>query len=165
MKVDAFDALAADAAVEALLACCASRRWAAAVAGQRPYGSVDALCRAAAEQWATVSEADHLEAFAAHPLIGDVERLRARFEVRAHAEQGQVLAAPEETIRELAALNVAYQARHGFIFIVFATGKSADEMLALLKARIDRDTHNERLTAAEEQAAITDLRLRAAFED
>lgn len=145
-----------------LLACCASRRWAAALAAQRPFEDLAALLAAARRAWTAVSDEDRLEAFAAHPLIGDVELLRARFG-RAHAEQGQVLAAPDAVIEELAALNRRYLDRHGFIFIVCATGRSAEQMRDLLRARINRATADEMMTAAEQQMQITELRLQEAF--
>lgn len=162
--LDAFNALPGDAAVEWLLACCAARRWAEALARQRPFASKDALMTAAREAWSQVEDADRLEAFAAHPLIGDVELLRARFgqqEDRANQEQGQVLTADETVLAALAEGNRAYHARHGFIFIVFASGKSAVQMLALLEERLPRSTATELQAAAAEQMKITELRLHA----
>lgn len=161
-KLDALNVAERDRAVADLYSCCASARWAEAVAARRPFDSFDALVDTAVEVWRQASESDKLEAFAAHPMIGDIELLRARFSKpgdRANAEQGQVLEAEESVLAELAQLNVDYRDRHGFIFIVYASDKSAADMLALLQARIDRSTADEINTAAAEQMKITELRL------
>jgi 2-oxo-4-hydroxy-4-carboxy-5-ureidoimidazoline decarboxylase len=105
-----------------------------------------------------LTDADWLEAFRHHPQIGDLNSLRQKY---AGKEQGSVAAASEATLQALAEGNKKYLARHGFIFIVCATGKSADEMLALLNARIDNPTPVELRNAAAEQRKITALRLEA----
>ena len=160
--LDAFNNADAFSATAVLTNCCASRRWARAVAARRPFESLAALIDAARTAWSEVSDRDRLRAFAAHPLIGDVELLRKRYGDtgdRANAEQGQVLGADERVLRELAELNIDYRNRHGFIFIVYASGKSAEEMLDLLKERIHRSTDDEIATAAADQMKITELRL------
>ena len=95
---------------------------------------------------------------------GDVELLRARFS-RANVEQGQVLDAPEAVIERLKALNDAYFERFGFIFIICASGRSAEEMLAAIEARVDNDRTTELDNAAAEQGKIMLLRLRDRFAD
>lgn len=164
MTLTELNAMAIEDAAARLQQCCAAPRWARALAAERPFTSVATLRRRAAELWAEVGPEEQLEAFAAHPMIGDRDALRERFS-HAHAEQGQVLGADEATLAELAELNPAYRERHGFTFIVRAAGRSAEEMLALLKTRIDRDTDTERAAAAAEQAAITDRRLAELFGD
>lgn len=160
MTLDDFNGLPADAATAALRECCASAAWAQAVTHGRPFPDLAALLAAAREAWGKASKAERLAAFAAHPLIGDVQRLRERFSAAANAEQGQVLQASEATLRALAELNLAYRERHGFIFIICATGKPAHAMLKTLRQRIGRSTEQELATAAREQADITALRLR-----
>lgn len=150
--------------------CCASQRWVDAMLALRPFASEQAVLDAATATWSALGDDDYLEAFAAHPLIGDVELLRERYAQqaagdRALAEQGQVLEADEEVITTLAELNQRYLAQHGFIFIVCASGKSAQEMLALLQARVDRTTAQELATAAAEQLKITHIRLRDVLKD
>ena len=97
-----------------------------------------------------------------HPKIGDRESLRARFpathELSAR-EQSGINGATEEVLTALADGNRAYEDKFGFIFIVCATGKRADEMLALLRARLGHDRATELRIAAEEQARITAIRL------
>jgi len=118
---------------------------------------------AAAEAvWNALSPEDWREAFTHHPRIGDKEALRQRFASTrgwAEAEQAGALAASEDVLDALAAGNRDYEERFGYIFIVCATGKSADEMLALLRARLAHDLEDEIRFAAAEQARITRLRL------
>src|SRR5205085_9973807 len=97
-----------------------------------------------------------------HPRIGDREALRRRFAATAAwagEEQRGARAAGEETLTALAAANQAYEQKFGYIFIVCATGRSADEMLAILGRRLEADPARELETAAREQRAITRLRL------
>ena len=146
----------------ALANCCAAERWVSGMLAARPFASDEALFTACDQVAATLTELDWLEAFAAHPLIGDVDSLRKKYAATkqlAAGEQAGVGAASETTLRELAELNRAYLAKFGFIYIVFATGKSADEMLAILKSRIDNDREQEIAKAAAEQLKITRLRL------
>ena len=163
--LEAFNAASRDAALATALHFCGSERWAAALVDGRPYDDLGALAAVAGAAWDAVAEDDRLQAFAAHPLIGDREVLRAKYATTAHAEQGQVLTASDATLDALAALNVQYADRHGFIFIVCATGRSAEEMLALLAGRIDNDRATELVNASREQAAITRLRLTQHFDE
>lgn len=146
----------------ALTRCCASPAWVEGMLARRPYASDEALAKAVESVAATLTQPDWLEAFAAHPLIGDVDSLRQKYAVTkqlAAGEQSGVDAASETTLCELAELNQAYLARFGFIFIVFASGKTADEMLAILKSRINNSREQEIANAAAEQLKITRLRL------
>ena len=162
-----------DAARAILARACGSPRWVERMLARRPFGSEAALRSAAREEWFALGEDDWLEAFAAHPRIGDraaapptpaseggspAARFPATHDLSAR-EQSGVAAASARVIDELAAANDAYAARFGFIFIVCATGKSAEEMLALLRARLPNDRATELRNAAEEQAKITALRL------
>lgn len=164
MTLDDFNRLDDSAARDALLGCCASPRWAGAVAAGRPYASIDELAHAAGRVWADADEAELLAAFAAHPRIGDVEHLRARFGGTAHREQGQVLQADDTVLVRLKDLNDRYFERFGFIFILCASGRSAAEMLAAIEARIDNDRATELANAAGEQGRILQLRLAALLE-
>ena len=114
----------------ALANCCAAEKWVVSMLAQRPYANDASLFAVCDEVAATLTEPDWLEAFAAHPLIGDVDSLRKKYAATkqlAAGEQSGVEAASETTLRKLTMLNAAYLQRFGFIFIVFATGKSADE--------------------------------------
>jgi 2-oxo-4-hydroxy-4-carboxy-5-ureidoimidazoline decarboxylase len=152
-----------DAARVALHRCCGSARWVERMLARRPFESLQSLYAAAETVWADLDRADYLEAFAAHPRIGaDLAALKARFATTAawsQAEQAAVAAADAGTLEALRAANVAYADRFGFIFIVCATGKSAQEMLSLLQARLHNEPDAELRVAAAEQAKITRLRL------
>ena len=162
MNVDALNALPPADARATLLRCCGSRRWADAMLARRPFTSADDLHRAADEVCACLNRADWLEAFAAHPRIGDLEGLKKKFAATAAwsaGEQAGVTGADEQVLRELAAGNRQYEERFGHIFIVCATGKTAQEMLQLLCERLHHSPEGELRVAAAEQAKITRLRL------
>jgi 2-oxo-4-hydroxy-4-carboxy-5-ureidoimidazoline decarboxylase len=142
--------------------CCGSARWSELMAQARPFDSEAGLYEAAERIWCDLQPADWLEAFAAHPKIGDLDALKAKFAATAAwaaAEQAGVAGAPDELLRDLAAENHRYHERFGYIFIVCATGKSAAEMLGLLKQRLSNDAEVEIQIAAAEQAKITRIRL------
>ena len=158
--IAALNAMSRDAAGAALHTCCGSTRWAATMTDRRPFEDVPALLRIAERIWWSLAEADFREAFAAHPKIGDAAP--ADIETTAkwtRAEQQGAAAASEQTAAELARGNRDYEAKHGFLFIVCATGRTGDAMLGELRERLGRDTADELRTAAEEQAKITRLRL------
>lgn len=121
---------------------------------RRPFRSRDGLFAAADEEWDKTSEKDWLEAFSHHPRIGD----RVAKGWAAGEQQGAKNAAA--TVQdELASINREYEDRFGHIYIVCATGKSAEEMLAIAKSRMNNDRETELRTAAEEQRKIMHLRL------
>jgi 2-oxo-4-hydroxy-4-carboxy-5-ureidoimidazoline decarboxylase len=141
---------------------CGASRWVDRMIARRPFGNSARLLRAARVEWFGLTEADWLEAFSHHPKIGDGASLAARFPAShdlSAKEQAGVSAAHGDVLSELAEANETYLDRFGFIFIVCATGKTAPEMLALLRARLPNDRTTELRTAAEEQARITAIRL------
>ena len=151
-----------------LLLCCASERWVDGMLASdaRPFSSAVALHSAAAKAWsapACEAKEERLLAFAAHPRIGE-QSLREKFGDGQHAkwasgEQAGAVGASAETISALAAGNDTYFDKFGFVFLVCATGKSAEEMLALLQDRLPNDASDEIRVAAAEQAKITAIRL------
>jgi 2-oxo-4-hydroxy-4-carboxy-5-ureidoimidazoline decarboxylase len=152
-----------DEARDLLRGCCGASAWVERMAARRPFGSSDALIRAARDEWFALERSDWLEAFAHHPKIGDREALRQRFARTAHLserEQAGVDGASGETLTALAEGNHEYERRFGYIFIVCASGKSAGEMLQLLRDRLPNPPEVEILIAAGEQAKITELRLK-----
>ena len=147
---------------EAFLRCCGSRRWAAEMAARRPFASQAVLSETARQLWRALPRAEWLQAFAAHPRIGDLESIKKRFASTADlaaSEQAGVAGASEETFTALAELNNQYETRFGYIFIVCARGKSAEEMLALLQERLHNKPEEEIGFAALEQEKIMLLRL------
>ena len=159
MTLEELNALPDQQAIEIYHGCCHCQRWARQMALSRPFESTEMLLERADELWAQATHGEILEAFQGHARIGDMEALKARYSGATGDEQGQVLQTSEAVIRELYELNLEYERRHGFIFIVCASGKSAEEMLELLKARIDNSTGHEMINGAREQGAITRLRL------
>ena len=107
------------------------------------------------ECWLALAPDDWLEAFAAHPQIGEQKPLSTW---SSEEQAGAASAAAAERAR-MATLNAAYRARFGYIFIVCATGRSAAEMLTMLEKRLSNDPAIELRVAAEEQRRITGLRL------
>jgi allantoicase len=159
------NALAPDGARAALRRCCGSSRWAEAMAAARPFEDLPAILRIAERTWWSLDEAAHREAFAAHPRIGEAgEAGEARVPPGADAawsagEQRAAATAGDQLAAELAEANRAYLERHGFLFIVCATGRTAEAMLEELRARTPGSRAGELRTAAEEQIKITRLRL------
>jgi 2-oxo-4-hydroxy-4-carboxy-5-ureidoimidazoline decarboxylase len=151
-----------DTARADLLKCCGSARWTDAMLAQRPFPSLDNMIQSAHEIWATLNREDYLEAFSHHPRIGE-KSLREKFATTAawaSNEQSGVTTAPDTIIKELARLNDDYYNKFGYIFIICATGKSAQEMLTILKTRLPNPPELELPIAANEQKKITELRLR-----
>jgi OHCU decarboxylase len=155
--VERLNALSEEAAAVELLGACASGRWAAAVAAGRPYPTAHALFAAAETAWWALDERDWREAFAAHPRIGERERADAA----ARREQAGVASADARTLAELADGNRRYEERFGHVFIVCASGRTAEAMLADLRRRLESEPAVELRVAAGEQAKITRLRLEA----
>jgi 2-oxo-4-hydroxy-4-carboxy-5-ureidoimidazoline decarboxylase len=156
------DAAPAPEARSMLFAACGSTRWVDRMLARRPFGGGGALLAAARDEWAALDPADWREAFSHHPQIGDVESLRARFPATHHLsarEQSGIEGAPDEVLAALADANRRYLDRFGYIFIVCASGKTAQEMLTLLGERLPNDPDVELGIAAGEQAKITALRL------
>ncbi len=152
---------------EALHRCCGSTRWAQRMAQREHWDSRSQLFGEAEWTWWHLGEGDWHEAFTHHPEIGsDKEALREKFGATAdwsEGEQSGVGGASEQTLDALAKGNVDYKKRHGFLFIVCATGKSADQMLDLLNERIGNEPMAELHNAAGEQAKITRIRLEKLF--
>ncbi|MBP6333859.1 MAG: 2-oxo-4-hydroxy-4-carboxy-5-ureidoimidazoline decarboxylase [Bacteroidia bacterium] len=148
--------------IEELKKCCGSTTWVNTLLSSRPFTNAEDLLEKADLAWASTNTEDWLEAFNHHPKIGDLKNLEKKFastKELAGAEQSSVQSATTKTLEELAEGNTEYENKFGFIFIVCATGKSAAEMLQLLKMRINNDKNTELKTAATEQHKITKLRL------
>src|SRR5882672_4379433 len=138
MRLDHLNALDAESATRELLRCCGSTEWARLMAEARPFAGAAAMGTIADSIWGSLAPADWLEAFAAHPRIGD--RPTSAW---ASAEQAGSQAAADDVRERLAARNRDYEARFGYIFIVCATGKTAGEMLDILERRMPNDSHEE----------------------
>ncbi|HYH85600.1 MAG TPA: 2-oxo-4-hydroxy-4-carboxy-5-ureidoimidazoline decarboxylase [Pyrinomonadaceae bacterium] len=161
--VEKLNRLPTDEARAVLLDCCGSTRWAESVAANRPYWDVGQCLIIGERIWKELERDDWLEAFRAHPKIGE-RKAEAVASQKAQSwsegEQSRASDAASETLDALAAANREYEAKFGFIFIVCASGKTADEMLALLRDRMSNDIDTELRVAAGEQWLITQLRIK-----
>ncbi len=146
----------------ALLDCCGARKWADQMLAQRPFAQASDLIKAADTIWAGLAEEDWLEAFRHHPPIGGNKAAKKQSEKARRwstGEQSRAQPASSETRAQLAEANRAYHAKFGTVFLICATGKSAEEILEQARARLLNDAGTERRIAAEEQHKITRLRL------
>ncbi len=142
--------------------CCGSTKWAHRMAHLRPFQSVEQLLDSADRVWGELKPEDWLEAFRCHPKIGEKKAASAQPSQTSgwsSNEQSGTRGARAELLDALAKANRAYEDRFSYIFIVCATGKSAEEMLALLEERLHNAPGSEIRIAAEEQRRITRLRL------
>lgn len=148
-------------AMEAMLACCGARRWARGMVAARPIASAALLRDTADNVWAAMDERDWLEAFSSHPRIGErtTGHATAQSSAWSHQEQSSVAAAQQRTLEALAQGNAQYEDHFGFTYIVCATGKSAEEMLAILARRLSSSREAELLEASEQQRQILQIRL------
>lgn len=162
MDLVTFNACPEAEARENLSRCCGSARFVDAMLAKRPFKSKAEILSEAEITWEKLDEVDWREAFLHHPKIGDLNSLKAKFASTrdwASGEQQGTAGATEETLEALAQGNEAYEQKFGFIFIVCATGKSASEMLYLLKERLPNEPRSEIKIAMREQNKITLLRL------
>lgn len=168
LTINQFNDLSQAAASAKLLTCCTSSHWANKLATARPFADIETLIQHSDSLWDEVAkyETDLLEAFDGHPQIGNVATLKEKYrntqDSAAH-EQSGANEAEDEVLEALAKGNQDYLNKFGFIFIVFATGKSAQQMLELLLARLPNNRHTELANAATEQNKITRLRLKKLF--
>ena len=158
-----WNALSEEAAAMEILPCCGCRSWARAMSAQRPIVDEAALLRASDEIWRGLPEADWQEAFDSHPRIGASSAppsATARSASWSAQEQKNVGRADDAIKLALAEGNRQYESRFGRIFIVCATGKTANEILEILRRRLQNDPAAELLETAEQQRQITQSRLK-----
>ena len=158
-SVARFDALPAEEAERELRACCASASWIRAVVNGRPYRDLGTVLDASAAAFAELTDADTDEALAAHPRIGERATGNSREAAWSRQEQSGAAGADSKTAAALAAGNRAYEERFDRVFLICATGLSADQMLAALEARLGNDDSTERAVVRTELAKIAALRL------
>lgn len=157
------NSLAAEEAAKELRQCCGSRRWAEQMSNDRPYSTLDSLITHADRLWWSLTPDDWLEAFRSHPKIGEkkaADKVSRQSSQWSGQEQAGVSSASQDTVNSLTSLNRAYEQKFSFIFIICATGKTSQEMLAALQERLQHDSDTELRLAATEQAKITQLRLK-----
>jgi len=151
-----------DAAAHEILACCGSREWARRLAAARPIKDEASLIAASDRIWNNLGPQDWIEAFSQHPRIGEqrVPQAASAQSAKWSAQEQQHVASAAGDIQHAMALaNQEYERRFGRVFLVCATGKSAAELLEVLRRRLRNDPAAELHVAAEEQRKITNLRL------
>jgi len=156
MTLSEFNTLTKEQATAALLQCCGSRNWAYKMTAQRPFLNKATFLETGEQVWISLSRLDWLEAFLQHPKIGDV---KATDDGVAQEEQKSTLTASKDMLDRLAIENEAYFQRFGYLFIICASGKSAEELLCSMEERMHNEPAQELHIAAKEQAKITCLRL------
>ena len=162
--LEALNCADTESARQRFLSFCHCQKWVERMADARPFASEAALFSRADECWAEGNEPDYLEGFRGPPRIGDRKALAEKLAARVQQEQGQVNAAPESVIDAFAEGNDTYFDRFGYIFIICATGKSAEHMLDQLRQRLGNDPDTERRIAAEQQRQIMTLRMQQFLE-
>lgn len=167
-SISRINELSPQQAAAEFLKCCGSMHWAKRMSDARPFSNADELSSKADEIWWNLDAEDWLEAFRAHPKIGEKKAAAAQSaeaQQWSAQEQSDTERAAAETKAALAEGNREYEQRFGFIFIICATGKSAEEILAALNSRVNNDPETELRVAAEEQRKITQLRLKKLLEN
>tara|TARA_Y100001001_G_scaffold57289_1_gene54195 strand:+ start:417 stop:920 length:504 start_codon:yes stop_codon:yes gene_type:complete len=162
VTIEALNTLTPSEANKQFELCCGASNWVEKMNQNRPFHDKNEVYQQAESIWFSLSSEDWLEAFTHHPKIGDIDSLRKKFHNTksiSKNEQSGVNDAEKSTLNNLAKSNQLYEDKFGFIFIVCATGKSADEMLALIKMRLNKNAETEMQNAAKEQNKITQLRL------
>lgn len=165
--VNELDEMKPDQARGLLAECCGSAKWVNEMVAKRPFRKRDNVFKAADEAADTLEPKDWLEAFAHHPRIGEKAEAKSGIDIGASwatAEQAGMEAAGNYAKIALMRANQEYERRFGYIYIVCATGKSADEMIGILHERLGNDPDRELRVAADEQRKITRLRLEKLLE-
>jgi len=163
MTIESINSSTKTEAFEQFEKCCGASNWVEIMDANRPFENADYLLEKAESIWFSLSSDDWLEAFTHHPKIGNIDSLRDKFHDTksiSEKEQSGIYDANEHTLKELAESNQLYEEKFGYIFIICATGKSAVEMLAQIKTRLNNNQEIEILNAAKEQNKITQLRLK-----
>lgn len=162
MTLDKLNKLNSAQAKHFFMQCCTSSKWVERMVKALPYSDELALKEAANKAWQDLDKRDYLEAFEGHPKIGDLSSLRAKYantKALAGNEQGLVKEADEQILNALSQGNKDYEDKFGFIFIVCATGKSAEQMSQLLQTRLPNTYEQELTNAAQEQRKIFQIRI------
>jgi len=156
------NALTPEQANDWFMQTCTATKWCQLMSSSRPFHSIADIEQTAGKHWQTMQQSDFFEAFDGHPMIGDLSTLRAKYagtKGLASNEQSGAAAADEGTLIALQQGNQDYLDKHGFIFIICATGLSAATMLNELLKRLHNPTAVEIIIAAQEQMKITLLRI------
>lgn len=160
MTLEELNGASAPVAAQRLRQCCSSRVWVERMLARRPFVDKAALAQTADNVWFALDSTDWLEAFASHPRIG--ENSAAKWSSH---EQSGMRSATADSVARINQLNIDYERKFGWIFIICATGKTAEYLLGELTYRLNNEPETEMTIAAAEQAKITKLRLEKLLEE
>ena len=163
MTLEKFNLLNNEDAKNVLLEFCSSKKWVKSMINKRPFNDIEQMLNDSKEVWSRSEEEDLMEAFSSHAKIGDISSIKNKYS-KARKEQGQIIDADESVIKQLFEMNKTYELKNGFIFIVFATGKTANQMAEILKKRLLNTTEQELVNAAIQQNKITNHRIKIFFD-
>ena len=161
--IEEWNAMTVEAASEAVLPCCGSHAWARALASRRPLSTLPELLAASDAAWWSLPEQDWQEAFDSHPRIGEQHAVKHATDASllwSAGEQQTAGLSDADAKAKLAEANRVYEAKFGRIFIVCASGKTAQEMLTIVTRRMHNTPEAELHETAEQQREITHTRLR-----
>ncbi|MFK0295507.1 2-oxo-4-hydroxy-4-carboxy-5-ureidoimidazoline decarboxylase [Streptomyces sp. NPDC090442] len=150
-----FNASDAGEAQAALHEVCASRAWGSKVLARRPFTTTDALFAASDAAMAELCAQDLAEAMAGHPPIGRP----TPGDPTSHREQSGMAGAPDDLKAEMLELNLAYQEKFGHVFLICASGRTAEQMRDAIRNRIDNAPEQEREIVRGELGKINRIRL------
>jgi allantoicase len=160
--LDGFNAMKEGDAAHLLAACCGSSKWVAGMLVRRPFEDLEDLLMASDEAAEALEPQDWLEAFRHHPRIGEGSAqtpVSSTANAWSQSEQAAASESSSDIQSRIAEGNREYEKRFGFIFIIRAAGRTADEVLASLEERLGNAADVELAIAAREQLQITNLRL------
>ena len=163
MTLEEFNLLNNEDAKNVLLEFCSSKKWVKSMINKRPFIDIEQMLNDSKEVWNRSEEEDLMEAFSSHAKIGDISSIKNKYS-KARKEQGQIIDADESVIKQLFEMNKTYELKNGFIFIVFATGKTANQIEEILKKRLLNTTEQELVNAAIQQNKITNHRIKIFFD-
>ena len=163
MTLEEFNLLNNEDAKNVLLEFCSSKKWVKSMINKRPFIDIEQMLNESKEVWSRSEEEDLMEAFSSHAKIGDISSIKNKYS-KARKEQGQIIDADDSVIKQLFEMNKTYELKNGFIFIVFATGKTANQMAEILKRRLLNTTEQELVNAAIQQNKITNHRINIFFD-
>ena len=145
-----------------LKSCCSSTKWAESLLQERPFASREDFLEKGESIWKALDHSDVMEAFDGHPKIGDTKQDEPQFKAGksfSQKEQQGVAGASEELLETMRELNAQYEQRFGYIYIVFASGKSLTQMVSIIKERLENGADDELEVAKNEQFKITKNRM------
>jgi 2-oxo-4-hydroxy-4-carboxy-5-ureidoimidazoline decarboxylase len=158
--MDAFNSLPAVRLEEDLLACCAAPAWGAAVVAKRPYRERSEIIATADAAARDLTWAEVLVGLSAHPRIGERAAGDSKEAAWSRREQSAAArSADEVTKAALIEANHAYEEKFGHVFLIFASGRSQEEILAAARQRLANDEETERAVVRDELRKIALLRL------